>query len=213
MELVKNQLEQSTKALITHDIELAEEILRKEIRVNALELNIEKECENSIALYQPVATELRFVLSIFKSISELERMGDHAEFTAKAIVERNEKAFSENYIKLFYINEMNELIIQMFDNIIEAFETKNSNIARKVFKSDKDVNKIYKLAIENFQNEINTNKSQADEILMMYSICSRMERSGDLITNLAEEIIFYLEAEVLKHKKMKYKMKEKKNDK
>jgi phosphate transport system protein len=211
MELVKDQLEHAANSLLTNDAELAEEILRKEARVNALEINLEKECENTIALFQPVATELRFVMSTSRSIAELERLGDHAEFTARAVIDFQEKPFSEEYIKAFYYREMHDTTMVMFTNVIDAFEKKDTSLARHIFMMDKELNKIYKMAIISFQAEINSKNARAEELLMLYSICARLIRSSSLLTNLAEEIIFYIEAEVLKHKKMKQKMKEKKD--
>jgi len=211
MELVKGQLELAASSLLNNDLEIAEEVLRKEARVNAFELNLEKECENTIALFQPVATELRFILSTSRSIAELERLGDHAEFTAKAVVDFYEKPFSEDYIKAFYYQEMNDITMEMFANVIEAFENKDTSIARHIFILGKNLEKIYKKAISNFQDEVNSKDTKGEQLLMLYAICGRVSRSGGLLTNLAEEIIFYIDAEVLKHKKMKQKMKEKKD--
>ncbi len=211
MELVRGQLVMSANSLLENNLELAEEVLRKESRVNAFEINLEKECENTIALFQPVASELRFILSTSRSIAELERIGDHAEFTSKAVVEFKDNPFTENYVKKFYYQEMNEISLNMFSHVIESFEEKNTSLARHIFMMDKDLNKFYKKALSNFHLEIKENTNRPEELLMFYSICSRIIRTGGLLTNIAEEIIFYLEAEVLKHQKMKAKMKEKKD--
>lgn len=212
MELVKSQFEKSTKALVDYDLELAEEIIRRESRVNAFELNLDKECENSIALYQPVASELRLLISTIKAISELERIGDYADFIAKALVDIQNKPFSKKYIKSFKFLEMHQVVIKMFDNIITSFDDENANRARKVFKQDKDINKLFKSSLVNFHEAMKEDKANYEEILLLYAICARMERTGDLLTNLAEEVIFYLEAEVLKHKKLKVKIKPKNNE-
>jgi phosphate transport system protein len=202
LELVKKQLEKSTFALINHDLDLAEEIVRTEQRVNASEINVEKECENIIALFQPVATDLRYVIAILKSVSELERIGDHAEFVANCILDKQE-AFDAELMKLFSIEKIHALVIQMYDHVIEAFETKNSERARKVFKLDKEINKLYKQSIKDMKTELGNQNPKAPEILTIYAINARFERNGDLLTNIAEEIIFYIDAEMLKHKKKK----------
>lgn len=202
LNLVKNQFSKSIDALLNYDLDIAEEVIRNEKRVNAFELNIDKQCEYIIALFQPVATELRFVLAVLKSVSELERIGDHAEFISKATSERN-KPFSKDLIKLFSIEEMYKLNIQMFDNIISAFLTMNSSLARKVFKIDKEINKLFKQSIKDMNNEIEKHNPYSTEILLFYAINSRLERTGDLLTNIAEEIVFYIDAEVIKHNKKK----------
>jgi len=153
-------------------------------------------------LFQPVATDLRYVLAIFKSISDLERIGDHAEFVAKAIIERTEP-FDIDLIKKFSLQEMYNIIIEMYDNIVNAFETKESELARKVFKKDKEVNALYKQSVKDMKLELANFNPKSPDILHIYAINARLERTGDLITNIAEEIIFYIEAEVLKHNKKK----------
>jgi phosphate transport system protein len=130
---------------------------------------------------------------------------------SKAVVEFKDNPFTENYVKKFYYQEMNEISLNMFSHVIESFEEKNTSLARHIFMMDKDLNKFYKKALSNFHLEIKENTNRPEELLMFYSICSRIVRTGGLLTNIAEEIIFYLEAEVLKHQKMKAKMKEKKD--
>lgn len=210
-ELVKNQFSKSVTALINHDIDLAEEIIRKEQRVNAYELNIEKECENIIALFQPVASELRYVLAILKSVSELERIGDHAEFFSKIIVE-NQNPFDQELINKFSVQEMFKLSSMMYENIIVSFEAKNSESVRKVFKFDKEINKLYKKAVEEMKIDLTNQSPKAYEILSIYAILSRLERTGDLLTNIAEELIFYIDAEILKHEKKTKKFKKDSKD-
>lgn len=210
-ELVRNQFTKSVTLLISHDNDFAEEIIRKEQRVNAYELNIEKECENIIALFQPVATELRYVLAIFKSVSELERIGDHASFFSKIIVE-NQNPFDKELIEKFYVQEMFNLASIMFDDIIISFETKNSESVRKVFKIDNEINKLYNKSVVEMKIALTNQSPKANEILSIYAILSRLERTGDLLTNIAEELIFYLDAEILKHDKKKKKFKKDSKD-
>ena len=116
-------------------------------------INIEKECENIIALFQPVATDLRYVIAILKAVSELERIGDHAEFVANCLLDKQE-AFDIDLMKLFSLEKINTLVIEMYEYIEEAFETRNSAKARKVFKLDKEINKLYKQSIKDMQTEL-----------------------------------------------------------
>lgn len=198
MELVRDQFEKSRKALIGFDLDLAEEIVRAENRVNALELNIEKECENIIALFQPVATDLRFVLSILKSVSELERIGDHADGIARFLLDR-QKAYEGMLLEESRVSEMYLLTLNMFDDIILSLRNKDSERARRVFKKDKEVNRLFRKAVDFLAQVKSEQHEESRNILILYSTVARLERTGDLLTNIAEEIIFYLEAEVIKH--------------
>ncbi|MDZ7614241.1 MAG: PhoU domain-containing protein [Flavobacteriaceae bacterium] len=103
------------------------------------------------------------------------------------------------------------MVIKMFNNLIGSFENEDTEKARKVFKQDRDINKLFKMSLTHFHNAMKEENAMHEEILLLYAICARMERTGDLLTNLAEEIVFYLEAEVLKHKKLKTKIKPKKD--
>lgn len=202
MLLTKSQLEKARQAIFEFNTDLAEEIIRVELRVNAEELNIEKECENIIALYQPVATDLRFMLAVIKSVSDLERIADHADAIAKMLLDRSE-AFDKRTLEVIQLKEMFDKAFEMFDDVIDALTTHNTALARKVFKKDKDLDKIFKVAVKNIGAEL----SKADghkkglDLLSLYSVLAKIERTGDLLTNVGEEIVFYLDAEVLKHKK------------
>jgi phosphate transport system protein len=200
MELTREQLQKSKLAVIDYNLDMAEEIIRTELRVNALELTIEKECENIIALFQPVATDLRFVLSVFKSVSELERIADHADGISKMLLERS-GPFNAETLKLLRIEEIYNVALDMFDNVITSLATQDSDLARKVFKKDKEINKAFRSSTILIGQEIKKPDNEGSDLLMLYSFEAKLERTGDLLTNVAEEIIFYLEAEVLKHRK------------
>jgi len=202
MIMVKNQHEKAKNALVEFNLDLAEEIIRTEQRVNALELSIENKCENIIALFQPVATDLRFVLSIFKFVSELERIGDHADAIAKFLLDKTEP-FDKEILKALKLEEMFNETNSMFEDVILAMNENNSAPARKVFKKDKDVNKHLRTAKKTIGDELSKFHPQSNELLTLYSAEVRLERVGDLLTNVAEEIIFYLEAEIMKHQNKK----------
>lgn len=201
MFLVKNQLEKGQKALDEFDEELAHEIMANEKRVDSLELTIDRDCENILALHNPVAVDLRFVMASFKINSDLERMGDHANSIAKYIVDFG-RPIEEDTIKKMRIDEMYNTSIKMMSNIFNAFITEDTDLARKVFKLDKTLNKINREVSEATTDLIRSDIEQTQNYLYLFSIIRKLERVGDLTKNVAEELIFYIEAKVLKHKKM-----------
>lgn len=204
MHLVKTQLEKGEKALMTFDEELAEEINVNERRVDALDLKIDRDCENLLALFNPVAVDLRFVLATLKINSDLERIGDHANSIAKYIMEFGE-AVDNEVIKELEVDVMYDIALEMLGNVFTAFIKEDTKMARKVFSMDKKINKIHREASSKI---VKLTKKKPDDIrihLYLFSIISKMERVGDLIKNTAEEIVFYIEAKVLKHKKSKSK--------
>lgn len=201
-DLCKKQLENAREAFLEHDNDLAEEVIRTENRVNALDLKIDKECERFIALHTPVAGDLRFVLALRKINFELERIGDHAYGISNFILSIEEKVAEDKMEKLEF-RLMYDEALSMLEDVAVAFEEGDTKIARKVFKKDKILNRINQNAVTVISEEVKKDPSGIDQYLLLFSVIKKLERIGDLVTNIAEEIIFYRKAEVLKHKKKK----------
>ena len=206
MFLVKTQLEKGRKALINFDEELADDITINERRVDAMELKIDRDCENILALFNPVAVDLRFVIASLKINSDLERLGDHANSIAKYILNFGEP-IDEKLFKKMRIDEMYDTAIQMLSNVFSAFIAEDTEQARKVFSKDKILNEINEEASESTAKLIRKDPDNIRLYLYLFSIVRKLERVGDLTKNAAEELVFYIEAKVLKHKKGKSKSK------
>lgn len=202
MTLCISQLGKATESYLNNDADLAEEVIYTESHVNALDINIEKNCERYLALYTPVATDLRFVMALLKINIDLERIGDHAFGISKYVVD-DETTAPESLIKVLQIEKMYATIKDMFDDILDAFENENVKSARKVFKKDKILDAINSIAFEVIETEIKKDNSVIGKALQLSSIIKKFERVGDLIKNIAEEIIFYKKAELLKHTRIK----------
>ncbi len=206
MELVGKQLQRSRTALENHDTQLAGVVLRNELKVNELELTIEKACEQAIALYQPVATDLRFILAVFKTVSELERLADHLEGIARVILDK-ETPFNPEALSKLKTEAMFDQSQRMFDDILNALNDKDTDLARSVFKKDKFLNKTFRKSTANIIEQLADEGTDRGELLRLFQVLYRLERIGDLLTNVAELIIFYLEAVMVKHQKKSAKAK------
>lgn len=201
MFLVKNQLEKGRKALYHLDEELAHEIIANEKRVDSLELTIDRDCENILALFNPVAVDLRFVMAAFKINSDLERIGDHANSIAKYILDFDREP-DEKIVNKMHLHEMYDTSIEMMNHMFNAFVNEDTDLARKVFKLDKVLNRINREVSNITTQLINEDVKHTRNYLYLFSIIRKLERVGDLTKNISEELIFYIEAKVLKHKKM-----------
>lgn len=208
LELVTSQLEKCKAATFDADADLAKEVISLEKRVNSLELSIDKRCENILALYNPVATDLRFVLAAFKISNDLERIGDNAEGIANFLFDIMEKA-EEDMIEKFRLNMMFDVAISMLRDMEEAMENEDTKLARKIFKKDDFLNENNKNASKTAAELIQKYPNKIKLILKLFSIVRKLERVGDLTKNLGEELIFHIEAKVLKHKKDQKKKKKK----
>ena len=202
LHLCTKQLENAREAFFNHDNDLAEEVLHTENRVNALDLKIDRDCERFIALHNPVASDLRFVLALRKINFDLERIGDHAFGISKYIIEVN-TPIEERLLEKMRVKEMFEATLSMLEDITDAYDEVDTKVARKVFKKDKTLNEINMQSFGIISEEVKKDPNNIDQLMLLFSVIKKLERIGDLITNIAEEIIFYREAEVLKHQKKK----------
>lgn len=196
--LVNSQLVKSMSAMINFDKDLAREVVLTEKRVNGLELKIDRDCENIFALLTPVAIDLRFVLAILKINSNLERIGDIAEGSAKHIIHADQQ-FRDELLDATKTMTMYDEAISMLENTLTAFETEDTALARSVFKKDESLDMINMNATDATIEYLKHHPEDISQALYNLSIIRKLERVGDQSKNIAEEIIFYIEAKVLKH--------------
>ncbi|OYU96441.1 MAG: phosphate transport system regulatory protein PhoU [Bacteroidetes bacterium B1(2017)] len=198
--LVHTQLSKAKDALIRMDKDLAREILNTERRVNAQELNIDRDCENYFALFNPVAVDLRYLLAVLKINNNLERTGDIAEGIAKFLLE-NQQDFDQDLLTSSKLLKMFDECINMMEEIEMAFENEDTAKARSIFKQDEILDAINREANKSIAEYIRQHPENVEQALYVLSTIRKLERVGDQAKNIAEEIIFYVEAKVLKHSK------------
>ena len=191
--LVHQQLYNAGEAMLTGDKELAYKVISRERRVNAFELKIDSDCEDIIALYAPVAVDLRFVLAMYKINTNLERLGDFAESIARFAGNLPEGVpVDPQLIKDTRVEEMLQELLSMLTLSQEAFEKESSEIASRIDEINHNSTRI-------IADYIEKHPGSALVGLYMAGVIRKMERFGDHCTNIAEELIFYLDAKVMKH--------------
>ncbi|HVW98140.1 MAG TPA: phosphate signaling complex protein PhoU [Mucilaginibacter sp.] len=196
--LVQSQLNKAKEAMVKFDKDLAREVLIKEKRVNSFELKIDRDCENIFALHCPVAVDLRFLLAALKINTNLERIGDIAAGIALYVVESSVnfdiKALESTSLIRMYDEAVNILI-----DTRTAFEKEDTELARSIFKRDDVLDTINENAPVTVAEVIKGDMNSIPEALYILSVIRKLERVGDQAKNIAEEIIFYIEAKILKH--------------
>lgn len=202
LSLCNRQVQLAYEAFIIFDTDLAEEVILKENRINALDAKIERDADHFIALYSPVATDLRFALALLKINYNLERIGDQAFDIANHTIDLDEKLVPELVEKLQF-NLMFETLDSMFKDVATAYKDENLKAARKVFKKDKIINKINANAFNIVAEDAVKNPELIRQYLMALVVMKKFEKIGDLLKNISESIIFFIDAEILKHKKKK----------
>ncbi|MFB9863747.1 phosphate signaling complex protein PhoU [Rufibacter immobilis] len=202
--LVDFQVQAGREGLVSPDEELAKKVSKSGKKVNSYDIKIDRMCENIFALYNPVAVDLRWLLAILKINSNLERIGDYAESIAHMLKEAN-PPIEATLLAQSRVLEMYDATQTMLQQVRQAFFEENTELARQVIKRDKILNKIHgktdKMLLKYFQ----THPHNIHQSLKVSGIIRKLERIGDHTTNIAEEIVFYVDAKVVKHKQKKKK--------
>ncbi len=197
-ELAHSQLSKAQRALLENNKPVLKELEHTEKLVNAKELQIDSRCETILALFTPVAVDLRFVLSALKINMNLERIGDLADGIGRTM-SHSRGAFDEGFLNRADARGAFAASFDMFRCLLTAFENEDTLLAREVFGKDKKIDEITERAISTAEDFARQNPENLSQAIQLLSIIKMIERVGDHIKNIAEEIIFYSEARVLKH--------------
>lgn len=199
--LVDEQFQLAVKAVEEDNLDIAKLVIERDVKVDKYDLKIEKICQKIFALSQPVAMDLRFIMSSMTLNTELERIGDIAVNIVENILMIKNKPHFYNRTKL---PEMIILTKEMLKNAIDAFINGNAELAKKVIVSD---DQIDKLNTENHSILKAIMKESPDNIepaVALLVISRELERVADHSTNIAEDVFFIIEAQLIKHKYEKY---------
>jgi phosphate transport system protein len=198
--LVRSQLAKCKDVIEKKDTDLAEEIISGEKKVNVQEIAIDRDCENILALHTPVATDLRFVLATLKITNDLERIGDNAKSLARWL-KANIGKVPDKLLREYELPQMLDVLVEMLKDMGEALSKSDTKLARKTAKKDELLNDHKKKAFKTTVELVKEYPDEAKALLNLFAISRNLERAGDLTKNIAEEIVFHIEAKVLKHKK------------
>jgi phosphate transport system protein len=201
--LVISQVANAGESVLSFDKELAQKVSMREKKVDAYELKIDSECENIIALYQPVAIDLRFVLAVFKINSNLERIADFAYGIARTFISHPTVILDAELITDTKLNVMINQVNLMLSQGLDAFENEKSDFAAAIFSEDYQVDEINVNAARIIADYIQKNPDRAFDCLQLIASIRKLERIGDHCSNIAEEIFFYIDAKILKHSEKK----------
>lgn len=200
--LVTSQLNKARESILHYDKDLAREVMQREKRVNAYELKIDRDCENIFALYCPVAIDLRFLLAALKINNNLERIGDIADGIARYVIDAH-APFPKPLMEATSLLKMFQDSINVMHDAKTAFESEDTVLARTIFEKDEVLDRFNLAANHKIAECIKTDINLTTDAMYVLSIIRKLERVGDQCTNIAEEIIFYIEAKVLKHTPLK----------
>ena len=195
--LVEEAIHKATTALIERRPELAVEVIDGDNTIDEREVHVEEECLKALALHQPVATDLRFIITVLKVNNDLERMGDLA-----ANIAARAKALSADS-PLPVTAEFGEMVEQvrlMVRQSLDALVNLDVELARAVYVADDVVDKLHRRMFRTVQEQMKQSPDAVERGTHALSVSRHLERIADLATNIAEDVQFMVDGEIIRHR-------------
>lgn len=194
---VEEQLHDAVQSVALRDAAQARRVINGDAAIDEREVDIEENCLQLLALYQPVATDLRFIMAVFKINSDLERIGDLAvdiAERAQSIAERPDVPY------LFDFDEMAARTQRMVRGSLDALITLNIALAREICAADDEVDEMHRAMYGHLQNGILQDPENIQTYIMYLGISRHLERIADHATNIAEDVIYMVDGEIVRHR-------------
>ena len=189
-------LQRAMYALVERDSEAAREVLEGDDEIDRLELDIDRLCIDTIALRQPAARDLRFVMSAAKITPLLERIADHACNIARVAIDLNDEPQLKPYIDL---PRMAEHASNMLHAALDTFTSGDAAAARSVIERDDDIDAIYNRVFHDLLELMVNEPQTTGRAARLLFVAKHIERIGDYVTDICELTVYMTEAEVIKH--------------
>lgn len=195
---VETALHNAIEALMKIDLAMAQRIIEDDLKLDQMEVDLEEDCLKVLALYQPVAKDLRTVVAILKINSDLERIGD----LAVNIAERSRRLVKSRRVDIpFDYRKMSKLVEGMLNKSLDALVKNDVNLAKQVCVADDEIDKMHKESFRIVQVLIPKHTDDLEQIIPFLSVSRYLERIADHATNIAEDVIYLIEGEIVRHGK------------
>ncbi len=194
--LVEENLRLAFQAIEQRDAAKAQRVIATDLLIDQNEVEIEEECLKILALYQPVAGDLRFVAAVIKINSELERIGD----LAANIAERALQLMDEHPVAVPHrVAVMADRTWTILEKALDALVHQDAVMAREVLVADDEVDELYAEIIDELKDVIRADLEHLDAIVLLFSVARYLERLADHATNIAEDVLYMVEGEIQRH--------------
>ena len=194
--LVEEDVRKAAQSIAERNVELARSIIDKDEIIDHMEIEVEEECLKILALYQPVAVDLRLIVSVLKINNDLERIGDLAVNIAGQAAYL---AAQERVEVPFNVQGMAETVQSMLKSSVDALVNMDSDLARRVCATDDEVDAIHREMYVRVQDAILQKPEAVDRLIRYLSVSRSFERIADHATNIAEDVIYLVEGEIVRH--------------
>jgi len=194
--LVEDQIRRVMRALVERDDALAQEVIERDQQVNAYDVEVDETCVSLLALHQPAAGDLRFITTAMKIVTDLERMGDQAVNIAQRALELNREPQLKPYIDLPRMAEKAQLMVKQS---LDAFVARDTELARRVCGEDAEVDALKEQIFRELLTFMMEDARTIPRAIRLILISRFLERVADHATNVAEMVIYLVEAKMVRH--------------
>jgi len=194
--LASSMLSDSIRALTERDAELAAKVVQKDDLLDQLDVDIDEHCIRMLALYEPKAVDLRYIITATRIIIDLERVGDHCVSISRDIIRLNEQPQLKPYID---IPKMAELAIKMINDSLQAFFDGDTKLAFEVIKKDVEVDQLNEQVTRELLTYSMENIKTLQIVLSLMNLSRRIERIADHATNISEMVYYMVEGKIIRH--------------
>lgn len=199
-EEIREAIENAIQAFLNQDKELANEVIESDRRMDEREVEIEEECLKLLALYQPVAEDLRFLISTIKINNDLERIGDLSQNICERAIYLVDSAKGEGLDLRKYFEEMTKRVQNLVRESLNALLEKDVELARTVRSEDDKVDDLHREMFEKLTTRIQEEPEIADFAINSLSVSRYLERIGDHASNIGEDVVYMMEGEIVRHR-------------
>jgi phosphate transport system protein len=194
--LVEDSLRLAFQAIEQRDAAKARKVIATDVVIDQNEVEIEEECLKILALYQPVAGDLRFVAAVIKINSELERIGDLAENIAKRALELLDEFPVQAPATVTVMADRAGTILE---HALDALVRQDAVTAREVLVADREIDALYRQLLDELKAILRADQEHLDAIVLLFSVARYLERLADHATNIAEDVLYMVEGEIQRH--------------
>ncbi len=199
-EKASQQIALAMKALADRDDDLAREVIKRDAEIDRDEIEVDELALQILATRQPVASDLRFLTMSLKFVTDLERIGDLAGGIAKRVLELNRLPPLETRVELTHLAS---LVQKNLHRALDSFVKRDADQATAVITADAEIDKLHGSLFAELLAHVATDAASVTRVLPLTSVCRYLERAGDHVKNLAEEVVYMVRAKDVRHRPIK----------
>jgi phosphate transport system protein len=195
-ESIEDQLNDSIRVLVEGDVKGAKRVIKNDVDIDQLEVEMEEECLKLLALHQPLANDLRQIIAVLKINNDLERVGDHASNIAQRVLDLDALPPVGMPEEILTMSKQARLMLRIS---LLAFVESDLMLTVSVFEMEDELDELNKTIFSQQVKAIEGTPAEAEQRILLLSVCKQLERVGDLSSNIAEDVVYLMSGEIVRH--------------